>query len=129
MSFFEKLPRILVADDDKDICVYLKRYLERRKFRVSAAFDGQEARTLIEKETFDYILLDCSMPGLTGLELIELARRRNPGAKIVLISAFPSVNEEVIKQLGGDTFVYNPIQLSEIDKIFEQQKPNKRREG
>lgn len=124
MGLFAQQQNILVADDDKDICLYLKRYLERRKFRVSAVFDGQEAKSLIEKEVFSYILLDCSMPGLTGLELIELGRSRNPGAKIVLISAFPSVNDEVIRKLGGDAFIHKPIQLSEIDKIFEQQKPN-----
>ena len=118
--------RILVADDDKDICLYLKRYLERRKFFVIAAFDGQEAKALIEKESFDYILLDCNMPELTGLELIELGRRRNPGAKIILISAFPSVSGDFIKKIGGDAFIYKPIQLSEIDKIFESEKPNNR---
>jgi DNA-binding response OmpR family regulator len=118
MSLFAPAVRVLVADDDKDICLYLKRYLERRKFRVSAVFDGQEAKSLIEKEVFDYILLDCSMPGLTGLELIELGRRRNPEAKIILISAFPSVDSAIIQKLGGDAFIHKPIQLSEIDKIF-----------
>ena len=120
MSLIGQGPRILVADDDKDICLYLKRYLERRKYRVSAAFDGREAKAYIEKEAFDYLLLDCSMPELTGLELIELGRRRNPSAKIILISAFPSVNDDVIKKLGGDAFIHKPIQLSEIDRIFEK---------
>jgi two-component system, NtrC family, response regulator HydG len=122
MSLFGQPPRILIADDDRDICLYLKRYLERRKYHVSAAFGGQEAKVLIEKEAFDFLLLDCSMPELTGLELIEMGRRRNPDAKIVLISAFPSINNDVIKKLGGDAFIHKPIQLSEIDEIFYKNK-------
>ena len=121
MNLFSPRERILVADDDKDICLYLKRYLERRRYTVAVVFDGDDAKSLIEKSAFDYILLDCSMPNLTGLELIGTARRRNPKAKIVLISAFPSVNEDIVQRLGGDTFIHKPIQLSEIDKIFEKE--------
>jgi len=110
--------KVLVADDEKDVCLYLRRYLERKKFEVRCAFDGAEAKRLIEEEKFDCFLLDCSMPEVTGLELIQLARGRNPDSKIVLISGFPSVNDEVIQKLGGDLFIHKPIQLSEIDSIF-----------
>ncbi len=119
MSFLAKQKRVLVADDEKDVCLFLKKYLERRKFKVVPCFDGQEAKSLIEKELFDFFLLDCSMPNLTGLELIEDARRRNPQAKIVLISGFPAVNDSVVQKLGGDLFIHKPIQLSEIDHIFQ----------
>ena len=111
--------KVLLADDEQDTCLYLKRYLERKKLKVIHAFDGQEAKKFIDKEHFDYFLLDCSMPQLTGLELIESARQRNPGAKIILLSAFPSVNNEVVQRLGGDLFIQKPIQLSEIDEIFQ----------
>lgn len=110
--------KVLVADDEEDICLYLKKYLERKKLRVTAVFDGQEAKKSIEDDFFDYILLDCSMPNVTGLELIERARQRNPGAKIVLISAFPAVNDQVVRKLGGDVFIHKPIQLEEIDALF-----------
>ncbi|HQP92160.1 MAG TPA: response regulator [Candidatus Omnitrophota bacterium] len=110
--------RVLVADDEQDVCFFLRRYFERRKISVSVAKDGSEAKSLLDKELFDFCLLDCSMPDITGLELIELARKRNPGAKIVLISGFPSVNDDVIKQLGGNEFIHKPIQLKELDAIF-----------
>ncbi len=110
--------KVLVADDEKDTCLYLKRYLERKKMKVAAAFDGQEAQRLIEKDKFDYFLLDCSMPDLTGLELVERARQRNPEARIVLISGFPAVDSGIVQKLGGDLFIHKPIQLEEIDEIF-----------
>lgn len=110
--------RVLVADDEQDICFYLKRYLERKKMKVAVVFDGQDAKKLIENDNFDYVLLDCSMPNVTGLELIEKARQRNPGARIVLISGFPAVDSQIVQKLGGDLFIHKPIQLEEIDAIF-----------
>jgi DNA-binding response OmpR family regulator len=110
--------KVLVADDEQDICFYLKRYLERKKMKVAVVFDGQEAKKLIEEDKFDYVLLDCSMPNITGLELIEKARQRNPGARIVLISGFPAVDSQIVQKLGGDLFIHKPIQLEEIDAIF-----------
>ncbi len=111
--------KVLVADDEQDICFYLKRYLERKKMKVAVVFDGQEAKKLIEEDRFDYVLLDCSMPNITGLELIEKARQRNPGARIVLISGFPAVDSQIVQKLGGDLFIHKPIQLEGIDAIFD----------
>jgi DNA-binding response OmpR family regulator len=122
MVLFSASKRVLVADDEEDTCVYLKRYLERKKFKVLSALDGAQAKKLIEGNSFDYFLLDCSMPDLTGLELIQVARGRNPQAKIILMSGFPAVNDDVIRQLGGDLFIHKPIQLAEIDSIFEEKK-------
>jgi len=114
--------RVLVADDERDTCLYLSKYLQRKKFKVVSAFDGLEAKKFIEGELFDYFLLDCSMPEVTGLELIEIARKRNPQAKIILISGFPSINDAVIQKLGGDQFIHKPISLNEIDSIFQEGK-------
>ena len=118
MQLFTRPKKVLVADDEEDVRIFLKRYLERRKMKVASVSDGLEAKALIEKENFDFFLFDCSMPNLTGLELISLTRKRNPQAKIILISGFPSVNDAVVQQMGGDLFVHKPIQLSELDEVL-----------
>lgn len=119
MYIFSHKKKALVADDERDVCLFLKRYLERKKLKVFPAFDGQEARDLIEKEPFDYFFLDCSMPNLTGLELIQAARSRNPKSKIILISAFPAVDDCIVQKLGGDAFLHKPIKLEEIETILK----------
>jgi len=116
---FAKRKRILVADDEEEICFFLKRFLERKNFKVSLALDGAQAKKIIDKEKFDFLLLDCSMPELTGFELVQSARKRNPTAKIVLASGFPSVDSDLVQKLGADLFIHKPIQLSEIDKILQ----------
>lgn len=122
MNFFKNSKKVLVADDEEDVRFYLKKYLERKRFRVVLAFDGEQAKRFIENESFDFFLLDCSMPNLTGLELIQIARSRNPVSKIVLISGFPAVNDSVIKELGGDCFINKPIKINELDGIFDDLK-------
>ncbi len=109
-----------MADDEEVVRLLLKKYLELKRFRVVLAKDGTVAKELIEKESFDYFLLDCSMPGLTGLELIQFARLHNPKSKIVLISGFPSVDDDVTRRLGGDLFLHKPILLSQLDKVFDR---------
>lgn len=118
MKLFSKGPKVLVADDEEVVRLLLKKYLEKKNFRVVLAPDGIVAKELIEKEPFDCFLLDCSMPGLTGLELIQSARLRNPKSKIVLISGYPSVDDDVTRRLGGDLFLHKPILLSQLDRIF-----------
>jgi len=115
--------KVLIADDEQDVCACLKKYLERRRLDVVCVYDGAEARRLIEEKPFDYLLLDCSMPNVTGLELIGLARQRNPNAKIVLISGYPSFSEETVQQFGADAFIHKPIQLAEIDQILTKGDP------
>lgn len=110
--------RVLIADDEEEVCRHLKQYLERRGFAVVIALDGSEAKRCIEGDALDYILLDCSMPDVTGLELIALARKCHPRSKIVMISSFPSVDSEIVQKLGGDLFIHKPLRMSEMDQIF-----------
>ncbi len=120
MSPRKERVKVLIADDDPDICTSLRKYLERRGYAVAVAFDGAQARQLIEQERFGFFFLDCSMPELTGLELVESARRNNPGSKIVIVSGFPSVDGGMLREMGGDRFVHKPVQFSDIDKILEE---------
>jgi len=112
--------KILVADDDPDVCEMLRRYLGRRGYDVAVAFDGAQAQKLIDGERFGFFFLDCSMPELTGIELVESARRLNPKAKIVIVSGFPSVSNEMLRTMGGDLFIHKPVQFDEIEKVLKE---------
>jgi two-component system cell cycle response regulator CpdR len=113
--------RVLIADDEPDIREALGRFLERRGFEVVAVADGQEAAGRIKEEVFDLFFLDCDMPELTGIELVGLARARNPEARILMISGFPSINDKMLRTLGGDRFIHKPLQLAAIEKILQEE--------
>ncbi len=62
--------KILVIDDDTDICLLLKRYLESKSFEVETAFSGTKGLSLLKASFFDIVLSDFRLPDRTGIELI-----------------------------------------------------------
>jgi len=124
--------RILVVDDEKDV-----ELLFRQKFRKEIktkglellfAFSGQEAIELLEKQTppsVMYIFSDINMPGMTGLELLEIVKARFPHIKISMISAYgDSENYSKAIESGAKEFFTKPIDFeslkSEVDAMLTQ---------
>jgi len=111
---------ILVADDEKDTCLFIKRILERRKYKVSLAYDGTEAQKLLEKNQFNFAFLDCSMPGLAGFELIKVVREKNPQAKVFIFSGYAAINDRLANDLGADEFLQKPLSVERIEEILKK---------
>jgi two-component system, response regulator, stage 0 sporulation protein F len=124
--------RILVVDDEKDV-----ELLFRQKFRKEIktkglellfAFSGQEAIELLEKHTppsVMYIFSDINMPGMTGLELLEIVKVRFPQIKISMISAYgDSENYSKAIESGAKEFFTKPIDFdslkNEVDAMLTQ---------
>ncbi|HTX41330.1 MAG TPA: EAL domain-containing protein [Acidobacteriaceae bacterium] len=107
--------RILVVDDEelnRDLCV---RRLERRDFQVKAAQSGQEALSMLEDESFDVVLLDHMMPGLSGLEVLKTLRRRWSQQELPIIMVTAVADSASIAEaldLGANDYVTKPIDFS-----------------
>ncbi|MFH1414379.1 MAG: response regulator [Candidatus Omnitrophota bacterium] len=108
--------KILVVDDEKDCCKLLQDYFIKFGHIVYTAHDGDKAAELLNLQTFDYVFLDCSMPGLTGVELIKVIKEKSPGAKMIMISGYELINEDLAKELGIDLFIRKPFSLEKIMK-------------
>ena len=72
--------RILVVDDDLTSVEILEHFLKQHGYEVFAAYDGQEAYELIQDHDFRVVISDWEMPGMTGIDLCRLVRRRNLSA-------------------------------------------------
>jgi PAS domain S-box-containing protein len=79
---------ILAVDDDALVLINTAAMLEDRGHRVAIAYSGSEALELLKRETFDLLITDQGMPGMTGAELIEQAQRLYPGLPIVLATGY-----------------------------------------
>lgn len=112
--------KILLADDDREYCLSLKRYLEKKNkdYQISLAFDGVEAKHCVEGDSYDIIFLDCDMPFLSGIDLIRVIKKENPGAKVVMVSGYEGIEENFAKAAGVDEFLRKPFALSAIDEIL-----------
>src|SRR5438132_12188995 len=83
----EEKTSILVVDDSDVNCVLLRRRLEGAGYRVTVAHDGPEALAKIDGERFDLVLLDVMMPEMSGLEVLEIIRKKSGVADLPVIMA------------------------------------------
>lgn len=91
--------RILIVDDDKELCAEISEILKDEGYRVETASDGAEGRLRIEEGSYDLILLDFKMPGLNGMELLKKIRAKNSGSRVFLISGRPFL-DKLVAELG-----------------------------
>ena len=78
--------RMLIVEDERDICEMLSEFFTARGFAVTSAFSGEEALELVARESVEVILLDILLPGLSGLEVLRRAKELRPHVKIVMVS-------------------------------------------
>ena len=83
--------RILLAEDDDSMRVYLARALERVGYHVTAVDRGTAAMPLLENETFDLLLTDIVMPEMDGIELAQRAGAIAPQMRVMFITGFAAV--------------------------------------
>jgi len=80
-------PHLLVVDDDERLRALLTRYLSGNGFRVSAAAQAADARSLMKSMAFDCLILDVMMPGESGLELAKSVRQGSQLLPILMLTA------------------------------------------
>src|SRR5438105_9049984 len=108
--------RLLLAEDDFDFSGALSRYLAGKGWEVLCCADGIEALALARKQVFDVILLDLSLPGLDGLEVLQRLRSDNATTPVLVITARARVTEKVVGlQAGADDYLAKPFDLVELE--------------
>ncbi len=116
--------RILVVDDEKDVELLFKQKFRRevksKKLDLVFAFSGQEALDLLgtdDPPKVVYIFSDINMPGMTGLELLDIVQERYPQIKVSMISAYGDQNNyDKAIQSGAKEFFTKPIDFDSLKK-------------
>jgi len=106
--------KILVADDDRNICELLRMYLEKDGFSVVIAGNGEEALKKFDEEEPDLLLLDVMMPRLDGWQVCRELRKKSE-CPIIMITAKGETFDKVLGlELGADDYVVKPFEPKEI---------------
>jgi diguanylate cyclase (GGDEF)-like protein len=111
----EVRPHLLIVDDISDNRAILSRRFERRGFAVTEAESGLAAIELIERETFDLVLLDVMMPGIDGIETLKRIRdRKSASALPVIMVTAKSESTNIVGALecGANDYVTKPVDFS-----------------
>lgn len=105
--------RILAVDDERPIGELLRLSLGRAGYQCTCAYDGITAANLIEKETFDLILLDIMLPGIDGFELMDYIR--STGIPVIFLTAKNAVADRVKGlRMGAEDYIIKPFDILEL---------------
>jgi DNA-binding response OmpR family regulator len=115
MGLEQPIARVLVVDDDADTCTLITDVLEEDGYMVRTCSSGEQALGIIKQERFDLILSDIRMPEITGLDLLRRIRREGSNTKVILITAYASV-QTAVQALRGEAYDYlvKPFSLNEL---------------
>jgi two-component system, OmpR family, response regulator TctD len=108
--------KLLIIEDNIDMLTTLQRTLERRGFVVSTCGDGARALERWEAAQPDAVLLDLSLPGLDGLQVLSQARARGLAAPVLITTARGTVGDRVVGlNSGADDYLAKPFDLGELE--------------
>lgn len=106
---------VLVVDDDHELRETICEVLRGEGLQVTAAAGVDQALKLLEKQPVHLILLDMVMPGADGISAIVLFRRLTPCAKIIIMTAYASVQNAVYAmQRGADDYLVKPVKIKTL---------------
>jgi two-component system response regulator AtoC len=111
--------RVLVVDDEKNFRKVIAQELRREAFSVKEAADGKEALDLLTREEFDVILLDLSMPGLGGMELLRKIKDLDSLLEVIILTAHGTISTAVeAVKLGAYDFLTKPFRMEELSAVI-----------
>lgn len=106
---------ILIIDDEKEICESIKMILEYEDYHVDYSTDSEAGIEKLQALPFDAMLLDIQMPGMNGFEVLNLIKEKMIDIKVIMISAFSSLENAVqATKLGAFDFIEKPIDRDKL---------------
>ena len=106
--------RMLIVEDERDICDCLQQYFSLKGFSVVSAFSGEEALEQLSKDPPDVVLLDILLPGLSGIEVLRRVKELRPDAHVVMVTA---LDQESLRlqahRYGAAGYITKPFDFSE----------------
>ena len=108
------MEKILVVDDDKNICELLRLYIDKEGYQTVVAYDGKQALKLFEEEAPCLIVLDVMIPELDGWQVCREIRKSSDVPIIMLTAKGETFDKVLGLELGADDYVVKPFESKEI---------------
>jgi two-component system copper resistance phosphate regulon response regulator CusR len=107
--------RLLLAEDERRVRAFIARGLSEEGYQVRESGDGLEARTLLETDRFDLLLLDWMLPELSGLDLLRSMRARQDITPVIMLTARDAVPDRTTAlNAGADDYLVKPFAFDEL---------------
>jgi two-component system, NtrC family, response regulator AtoC len=113
--------RVLVVDDDREMCDLLEGALGRRGFAITSRTAAAEAFALLAQEDFDAVITDLQMKGMNGLELCERISQNRPDIPVLVMTAFGSMETAIAAiRVGAYDFITKPVDIDPLRLALER---------
>lgn len=113
------MPTLLVVDDELSMREFLKILLEKEGYTALTASDGEGAVKTIRSHTIDLVISDIRMPGMGGLELLDLIKKEKTALPFIMVTAFASPEDAVqAMKHGAYDYITKPFKVDEIKSII-----------
>lgn len=114
MASYSRPPKILLIDDDIELVTLLMDYLTLEGFAPESAHNGIDGLTLMGQKTFDMVILDVMMPGISGTETLKRIRERWKTPVLMLTARGEPIERIIGLELGADDYVPKPCPPREL---------------
>lgn len=113
--------KVLIIDDEEEICLIFKKWLSAEGHEVEYALTGKQAINLVKKHRFDYVFLDIIMPGIPAIEVFVRIKTISPQTKIVIITGQLTDNilKKELKQKGAYDYLLKPFKMDYVMDILK----------
>jgi diguanylate cyclase (GGDEF)-like protein len=112
--------RILAVDDQRYFRVFLEDLLVQQGFEVRTAGSGDEALHLLERESFDVVVTDLVMPGLSGADLVERVKARAPDQDVIVVTSVGDVRTAVeAMRMGASDYLLKPLDPTLLERSLD----------
>lgn len=107
--------KVLLIDDEKDFLEVMSERMQNRDIDVTTASSAREALALVEKESYDAIILDLQMPEMDGLQALERLKAINPDLQVILLTGHATVEKGVqAMKLGATDVLEKPADIQTL---------------
>ena len=116
--------KILVIEDEARILSFLARGLEAEGYRVEGASDGRDGLARAVQGEWDLVLLDLMLPGLNGLDVLDAAKRTDPGCAVILMTGMGKVETVMAAtRSGAFDYIAKPLHPTLLASALEKWLP------
>lgn len=110
------MAHILLVDDDTNVLLTLAIALRRRGHAVTVAQSGWQALGLLRRQSFEFLISDVKMPGMTGIELAERAHVL-PNAPVIVLTSACDID---INQSAAQHFMPKPLDVTQLSEVLSE---------
>ncbi|BDR65588.1 DNA-binding response regulator [Clostridium tetani] len=109
-----KIAKILIVDDDQNICEVIKMYLESAGFDTRVCHDGKESQSVFIEYNPDLVLLDIMLPSMDGIDVLKWIRKEHETPVIMLTAKGETFDKVLGLELGADDYMVKPFEPKEL---------------